>query len=121
MHPTEERCALWLGTRRSGPDFPPRSESFGLFLKNTCCARQHLIQEEMFITKNGVLGMLRDWTVPQVVLRTRVLLGMYKELVSQGNWHWVSHVSATNILQRVSQAGGTVERGCMRDAVFRSL
>ena len=62
--------------------------------------------------------MLREWSVPQVVLRTRVLLGVYKELVSQRHWHGVSHVSPTNLLQRVPQGGGTVERGCVGDAVF---
>ena len=62
--------------------------------------------------------MLRDWSVPQVVLRTRVLLGVYQELVSQRHWNGVSHVSSTNLLQGVSQGGGAVERGCMGDAVF---
>jgi hypothetical protein len=62
--------------------------------------------------------MLRDWSVPQVVLRTRVLLGVYKELVSQGYRNRVSHVPTPNLLQGVSQGGGAVERGCMGDAVF---
>ena len=62
--------------------------------------------------------MLRDWSVPEVVLRTRVLLGVYKELVSQGYRNRVSHVSPSNVLQGVPQGGGAVEDGCMGDAVF---
>ena len=65
--------------------------------------------------------MLRDWSVPQVVLRPRFLLGVHKELVSQRHWHWVSHVPAANLLQGVSQGGGSVEHGCMGDAVFGSF
>jgi len=65
--------------------------------------------------------MLRDWSVPQVVLRTRVLLGVYQELVPQRHWHRVSHVPPANLLQGVSQGGGAVEQGCMGDAVFGSF
>jgi hypothetical protein len=53
--------------------------------------------------------MLRDWSVPQIVLRTRILLGVYQELVSERHWHGVSHVPATNLLQGVPQSGGAVE------------
>jgi len=65
--------------------------------------------------------MLRNWPVSQVVLRPRVLLGVYQELVSQGNWNWVSDVPSPNLLQGVPQGGGAVEHGCMGDAVFGSF
>jgi len=65
--------------------------------------------------------MLRDWPVPQVVLRPRFLLGVYKELVSQRHWNRVSYVPAANLLQGVSQIGGSMEHGCVGDAVFGSF
>ena len=65
--------------------------------------------------------MLRDWPVPQVVLRPRFLLGVYKELVPQRHWHRVSYVPSTNLLQGVSQSGGAVEYRSMGDAVFGSF
>ena len=67
---------------------------------------------------NGVLSVLRDWPVPQVVLRPRVLLGVYKELVYERNWDGVSDVPSSNLLQGVPHAGGAVEHGCVGDAVF---
>ena len=65
--------------------------------------------------------MLRDWSVPQVVLWSRVLLGVYQELVSERYRNRVSHVPSTNLLQGVSHGGGSVEDGCMGDAVFGSF
>jgi hypothetical protein len=100
-------------------DFPPAAERTK---KYVLLPSEHdpilYIHLRLSSGKDGVLRMLRDWSVPQVVLRTRVLLGVYKELVSERHWDRVSHVPATNLLQGVSQGGGAVEDGCMGDAVF---
>jgi len=90
-------------------------------IKNASCVRETVVPcgevNRLSIGKDGVLGMLRNWPVSQVVLWTRVLLGVYQELVPQRHRHRVSHVSSTNLLQGVSQGGGTVEHGCVGDAV----
>ena len=98
-------------------DFPPAVERTK---KYVLLPSEHEPNRET-LTNNGVLRMLRDWSVPQVVLRTRVLLGVYQELVFERHWHRMSHVPSANLLQGVSHGGGSVEDGCMGDAVFGSF
>ena len=98
-------------------DFPPAAERTRKYV--LCVPTRE--QSSETLTNNGVLRVLRDWSVPQVVLWSRVLLGVYQELVSQRHWNRVSHVPSANLLQGVSHGGGSVEDGCMGDAVFGSF
>lgn len=62
--------------------------------------------------------MLRDWTVSPTVLWSRVLFGVYKELVSQGNRNRVSDVPSTNLFQGVQDGTGSMGRRCVAHKMF---